>query len=193
MVLTRSVCHRDDYRIVLADPPWQYECMERQGQRTRVADNHYATMALDDIKALPVADVCAEDALLLCWVTLPMLREGLEVIREWGFTYRTAFLVWGKLNADRSPAVGFGKYTRSNGELCLLGPARSGSAGRYPGSPYPICCSHSAGPTRRSPGANTRSSTRYSAGTCRGPSCSPVDGCRVGMFGDLRRRRTSPR
>jgi len=111
---------RDDYRLILADPPWQYESWNAKGTG-RVADDHYPTMSLEDIKALPVADVCAADAILLLWVTLPLLREGLQVIDAWGFSYRTAFLVWGKLNADRSPAVGFGKYTRSNGELCLLG------------------------------------------------------------------------
>jgi N6-adenosine-specific RNA methylase IME4 len=115
---------RNDYRIVLADPPWQYESWKGKSKDTskrRVVEDAYDTMPLDAIKALPVADVCAKDAVLLCWVTMPLLREGLEVMAAWGFEYRTAFLVWGKLNADRSAAVGFGKYTRSNGELCLLG------------------------------------------------------------------------
>jgi N6-adenosine-specific RNA methylase IME4 len=111
---------RDDYRIVLADPPWQYDSWNAKGTG-RVADDHYPTMTIEEIAALPVAGICHEDAVLLLWVTMPLLREGLDVVKEWGFTYRTAFLVWGKLNGDRSPAVGFGKYTRSNGELCLLG------------------------------------------------------------------------
>lgn len=112
------------YRIVLSDPPWQYESWSGKSQdpkRRRVVEDEYDTLPLEAIKALPVASICAKDAVLLCWVTMPLLREGLEVIAAWGFEYRTAFLVWGKLNADRSPAVGFGRYTRSNGELCLLG------------------------------------------------------------------------
>jgi N6-adenosine-specific RNA methylase IME4 len=115
---------RNDYRIVLADPPWQYESWSGKSKDTskrRVVEDAYATMPLEAIKALPVDRVCAADAVLLLWVTMPLLREGLAVVEAWGFEYRTAFLVWGKLNADRSPAVGFGKYTRSNGELCLLG------------------------------------------------------------------------
>jgi N6-adenosine-specific RNA methylase IME4 len=116
---------RNDYRIVLADPPWQYESWRGKSKDTskrRVVEDEYDTMPLDAIKALPVAQACAKDAVLLLWATLPLLQEGLDVLKAWGFQYRTAFLVWGKLNADgRTPAVGFGRYTRSNGELCLLG------------------------------------------------------------------------
>lgn len=115
---------RNDYRIVLADPPWQYESWSGKSKDTskrRVVEDAYDTMPLEAIKALPVGGACAPDAVLLCWATLPLLREALEVVAAWGFEYRTAFLVWGKLNADRTPAVGFGRYTRSNGELCLLG------------------------------------------------------------------------
>jgi N6-adenosine-specific RNA methylase IME4 len=116
---------RNDYRIVLADPPWQYESWRGKSKDTRkrrVVEDEYDTMPLDAIKALPVSEICAEDAVLLLWATLPLLQEGLDVLKAWGFQYRTAFLVWGKLNADgRTAAVGFGRYTRSNGELCLLG------------------------------------------------------------------------
>ncbi len=112
---------RNDYQVVLADPPWQYRSWNGSGSG-RVADDHYPTMTLDDICALPISAICARDAVLLLWVTFPLLFEATpRVLTAWGFTYKTAFLVWGKLNAfDRSPAVGFGHYTRSNAELCLL-------------------------------------------------------------------------
>ncbi|HXI14986.1 MAG TPA: MT-A70 family methyltransferase [Chloroflexota bacterium] len=116
---------RNDYQLVLADPPWQYDSWNGKGTG-RVADDHYSTMRLEDICALPVSDICTKDALLLLWVTMPLLREGLQVMAAWGFEYRTAFLVWGKLNKDGTPAVGFGRYTRSNGEMCLLGKRGNG-------------------------------------------------------------------
>jgi N6-adenosine-specific RNA methylase IME4 len=115
---------RRDYRIVLADPPWRYESWtgkSKNTRRRRVVEDKYPTLSVEQIMALPVADVSAADALLLCWVTLPLLREGLEVVAAWGFKYRTAFLVWGKVNENYRPVGGFGRYTRSNGELCLLG------------------------------------------------------------------------
>ena len=120
---------RSDYRIILADPPWQYDSWSGKSKdpsKRRVVEDEYATMPLEAIKALPVVSIAAPDAVLLCWATMPLLREALEVVEAWGFEYRTAFLVWGKLNADRSPAVGFGRYTRSNAEVCLLGRRGSG-------------------------------------------------------------------
>jgi N6-adenosine-specific RNA methylase IME4 len=111
---------RNDYQIILADPPWQYTSWNSSTKKGRVADDHYPTMKLEKILALDVPGICAKDATLLLWVTLPMLREGLRVIEAWDFTYKTGFLVWGKLSANGRPSVGFGHYTRSNAELCLL-------------------------------------------------------------------------
>jgi N6-adenosine-specific RNA methylase IME4 len=117
---------RNDYRIVLADPPWQYDLWKGKSKdaaartRRRVVEDVYDTLPLETIKALPVKGACDKDAVLLLWVTMPLLREGLAVIEAWGFAFETALWAWGKLNADGSPAVGIGRYTRSNVELCLL-------------------------------------------------------------------------
>lgn len=111
---------RNDYQIILADPPWQYSSWNSSTKKGRVADDHYPTMKLEDVLSLDIPGICAKDATLLLWVTMPMLREGLQVIEAWDFTYKTAFLVWGKQSANGRPSVGFGYYTRSNAELCLL-------------------------------------------------------------------------
>jgi N6-adenosine-specific RNA methylase IME4 len=111
---------RHDYGIVLADPPWPYHKWHGRGTG-RVAENHYAVMSVVQIAALPVSDFVAEDAVLLLWVTMPQLPQGLAVIDAWGFQYATAFLLWGKIAKNGDPMVGFGKYTRSNAEACLLG------------------------------------------------------------------------
>jgi N6-adenosine-specific RNA methylase IME4 len=97
--------------VVLADPPWRYE----QGTVRVAADaieNHYPTMALDDIKALDVP--AAADAALFLWAPSPKLPEALEVLNAWGFTYRTC-AVWVK---DR---IGMGYYFRQRHELLLVG------------------------------------------------------------------------
>lgn len=64
------------YNIVYADPPWQYDNKRVQGG----AEKHYGTMGTEDICALPVADICAEDCTLFLWVTFPQLPEALRVI-----------------------------------------------------------------------------------------------------------------
>jgi N6-adenosine-specific RNA methylase IME4 len=84
-------------------------------------------MSLADIKALPVADWAAPDCVLLLWATDPLLDKALDVIRAWGFTYKTIGFCWAKLNksapslaSERDFFTGLGFWTRANPELCLL-------------------------------------------------------------------------
>ena len=97
------------FGVLYADPPWRYE----PGSTTpdRVVENHYPTMALEDICGLKVpAD---DNAVLFLWATSPKLAEAMEVVAAWGFTYKTC-LVWVK---DR---VGTGSYARQRHELLLV-------------------------------------------------------------------------
>lgn len=108
------------WQLILADPPWRFEVRDRATGLGLSADTHYATMLLDDICALPVRRGAARDSVLLLWTTGPMLDKSKEVVRSWGFVFKTLAFVWVKLNADGSPFQGMGYYTRSNAELCLL-------------------------------------------------------------------------
>lgn len=99
------------FPIIYADPPWEYEHTKTDNRRI---DNHYPTMTLADICALPVANVAAPDAVLFLWATSPKLEEALQVMRAWGFTYRTN-MVWVK------PQIGMGYYARQQHELLLIG------------------------------------------------------------------------
>ena len=54
-------------------------------------------MSLADIKALPVAEWAADDCVLLLWTTDPLLEKAFEIIRAWGFTYKTVGFYWAKL------------------------------------------------------------------------------------------------
>ena len=67
------------YNIIYADPPWQFKTYSKRGSLKKSADCHYSCMDLEDIKALQVSDIAAEDCILFLWVTFPLLREGLEV------------------------------------------------------------------------------------------------------------------
>lgn len=58
---------------------------------------------------------------MLLWVTAPCFEEGLELIKAWGFTYKTVGFTWVKLNKKSNKFfMGMGYYTRSNAEYCLL-------------------------------------------------------------------------
>jgi N6-adenosine-specific RNA methylase IME4 len=109
------------YGTILADPPWQFD--NRTG---KVAPEHrrlrrYPTMTLEDICALPVADHAAKQSHLYLWVPNALLREGLLVLSEWGFTYKTTF-TWFKVRKDGGPdGRGVGFYFRNVTETILFG------------------------------------------------------------------------
>lgn len=105
------------YNIIYADPPWQYIRKAGKG----LSHDHYATMSIDEICALPLQKISAKDSVLFLWATFPMLREALCVIRAWGFTYKTVGFAWLKQNPKSlSWFFGLGSWTRSNAEVCLL-------------------------------------------------------------------------
>ena len=85
------------------------------------AENNYPTMSIDELCALPVAELAAKDSALFMWATFPQLPEALRLIRAWGFTYISVAFVWLKKNrrAD-SWFYGLGFWTRANAEICLL-------------------------------------------------------------------------
>lgn len=105
------------YSIIYADPPWHYNNKKSRGAAT----NHYPTMKLKDICALPVQDLAKDNCVLFMWATYPAIKEALQVIEAWGFTYKTIGFQWIKLNKS---GVGYffgtGNWTRANSEICLL-------------------------------------------------------------------------
>lgn len=108
------------YTVILADPAWAYRVWSNRGGG-RSAESHYPTMPIQDICALPVAEIAAEDSALFLWVTYPNLSYAFEVITAWGYVYKTVAFTWVKRNR-KSPGyfVGMGYWTRANAEICLL-------------------------------------------------------------------------
>jgi len=109
------------YQIIYADPPWSYNDKRNGKKMSGGATNHYPTMSIEDIKWLPVPDLADQNCMLFLWATFPNLVEALDVIKHWGFTYKTLGFSWIKTNKDGSPFFGIGYYTKSNCEVCLIG------------------------------------------------------------------------
>jgi N6-adenosine-specific RNA methylase IME4 len=109
------------FRTVLADPPWRF-----QNRTGKMAPEHrrlsrYGTMSLDEIMELPVAQVVQDRAHLYLWVPNALVLEGLEVLRRWGFNYKTN-LIWYKTRKDGGPdGRGVGFYFRNVTEMILFG------------------------------------------------------------------------
>lgn len=115
------------YDVIYADPPWTYN--DNLDGRTEWGAVPYPTMKLEDICNLPIQRLAKKDCLLFMWVTMPMLQEGLEVIKSWGFKYRTCGFCWVKTNPKSGTIYsGLGHWTNGNAELCLL--AKKGSPKR---------------------------------------------------------------
>ena len=121
------------FATILADPPWQF--MNRTG---KMAPEHkrlmrYPTMRLEEIANLPIADIATARSHLYLWVPNALLREGLDVMKAWGFTYKSN-LVWYKVRKDGGPdGRGVGFYFRNVTELILFGTRggiRTDDAGR---------------------------------------------------------------
>lgn len=109
------------FSTIYADPPWRF-----QNRTGKMAPEHrrlsrYSTMTLEDIFELPVSQIANPQAHLYLWVPNSLIQEGLEVMRRWGFTYKTN-LVWYKIRKDGGPdGRGVGFYFRNVTELVLFG------------------------------------------------------------------------
>lgn len=107
------------YGAILADPPWSYS-MRSEAGHAKSPHAHYDCMDLDAIKALPVHELAAGDCLLFMWSTWPHLPQAMEVMRAWGFTYKTGG-AWHKQTATGKTAFGTGYLFRSASEPFLIG------------------------------------------------------------------------
>ena len=121
------------YQCLLADPPWGFRTFS--GKRStphRTAEDHYPTMTLADMQALPVADVTARDCALFMWVVGSHLEDAFLLARSWGFAFKTDAFYWAKqrlIHADQidlftgdipDARISMGYWTRKQVEPCLL-------------------------------------------------------------------------
>ena len=117
----RAAVGSQQFACILADPPWQF--INRTG---KMAPEHkrlsrYGTMDLPTIAALPVVEISAATAHLYLWVPNALLPEGLQVMKAWGFNYKSN-IVWHKRRKDGgSDGRGVGFYFRNVTELVLFG------------------------------------------------------------------------
>jgi len=114
-------CEGRKFKTILADPPWQFQNRTGKMAPEHKRLNRYSTLELDEIKAMPVSDVADTPCHLYLWVPNALLPEGLEVMKAWGFQYKSN-IVWEKIRKDGEPdGRGVGFYFRNVTELVLFG------------------------------------------------------------------------
>lgn len=113
---TKEDGKKKKYQIIYADPAWTFYAGGYKNQ-----SQHYDTMSIEEICALPVSELADENCILFLWVTFPILQDAFKVIEAWGFTYSTLGFNWVKSNKNgKGFFFGLGNWTRANSELCII-------------------------------------------------------------------------
>ena len=107
------------YDIIYADPPWSYN--DKLGKSTKWGAMTYPTMTDKEICDMPIEKIASKDSVLFMWTTMPKMQDALNVIKSWGFKYKTCAFCWVKQNPKNGGIyAGLGHWVQGNAELCLL-------------------------------------------------------------------------
>ena len=114
------------YGVIYADPPWAFSNrpFKRSESGERIydrIDDKYDVMTPEDISALPVKNMAADDSVMFMWTTDAHLEFALGVMKAWGFKYKTIAFIWSKKTSTGKQAQILGPYGMKNCEICLLG------------------------------------------------------------------------
>jgi len=114
------------YNVIYADPAWSYYndktvTVAENKAKDFISRNPYMVMSTEDIKNLPIKDISDDNCILFIWTTDYHLSRCCDVIKAWGFEYKTVGFAWQKLTKKNKPVTFMGNYTMKSGiELCLL-------------------------------------------------------------------------
>ncbi|HBV97753.1 MAG TPA: DNA methyltransferase [Desulfotomaculum sp.] len=103
------------YNVLYADPGWKYDNQRTGGSHKSGAAQKYTVMSVEEICRLPVPEISDRNAVLFLWATVPMLKEGLQVMQAWGFNYKT------KITWRKTGRLGLGYWFRGEIEELLFG------------------------------------------------------------------------
>lgn len=137
------------YSVIYADPEWRFEPFSRVSGMDRAPENHYPTTPTSEIRARPVAQIAAADAVLFLWATAPMLPDAFAVMESWGFTYKT-HAIWAKRRPGNARGPGY--WLTGEHEILMIG-TRGNPPAPAPGTQWPSVFiapvgEHSAKPDR---------------------------------------------
>ena len=102
----------EKFRVIYSDPAWSYND-KQDTPNLGGASKHYQTMTLNEICNLPVKEISEKDSVLFLWVTSPLLEDAFEVIKSWGFKYKSSF-IWDKVKHN------MGHYNSVRHEILLI-------------------------------------------------------------------------
>jgi len=101
------------YKVLYVDPPWQYDNKKTGGSASSGATQKYNTLSLVELKTFDLN--AADTSILFMWATVPLLDQAIELMKAWGFEYKTS-LIWEKENH-----YGLGYWFRGCVEILMVG------------------------------------------------------------------------
>lgn len=108
------------YSVIYLDPPWKYKTSPPCAQ-SAAASKMYPCLSHSELETLPVESIAAEDSALLVWATSTHLEQAINLMKHWGFEYKSVFFNWVKTTSKGNLRTMAGYYTRCGSELLLLG------------------------------------------------------------------------
>lgn len=108
-----------DYEIAYADSPWSFK--DKMRGHSFSLDHEYQTQEVSSIERLPVKDIMAKDSVLFMWGVSALTPECFQVMKAWGFKFKTLAFCWSKETVNGKDVTNLGKWTMGNVELCWLG------------------------------------------------------------------------
>lgn len=110
----------DTFQVIYCDPPWIQDSQLGR-EKKRGNPELYPLLSTRDLCDLPVADITAKDATVFMWALDAMIPDAIELMRAWGFLYKTVAFTWYKQTSRGNDHFGTGAWTRKGTELCLMG------------------------------------------------------------------------
>ena len=105
--------------IIVLDPSWSYNDKAHSGKRGVIYK--YKTMTIQDMMKLNISKISKPNSIILMWVTFPFIQEGLNLIKQYGFKYKTIEFFWHKIYRNGKSFMGMGNGSRANVEVVLRG------------------------------------------------------------------------
>lgn len=112
------------YQIIYADPPWNFGnrmYSSNHNDHHRSITRAYSVMKTPDICALPIGNITDDNAVCFMWVADAFIPDAIEVMKSWGFKYKTVAFIWQKKEKSGIQTCYMGQWTMKNCELVLLG------------------------------------------------------------------------
>jgi N6-adenosine-specific RNA methylase IME4 len=109
------------YNLIYADPPWKFNEVKTGGSLSSSAAAKYLTTSIDDLKAMNIPSIAADDCALVMWWVGAMPQEAIDLVSSWGFNLKNMNgFVWQKLTVKHNPFFGMGHYSRAGSESCII-------------------------------------------------------------------------